>query len=317
VKAFPQPSNSSQLEKRSAFTLIELLVVIAVIAILASLLQSALAKAKDKANAIKCLSNLRQNVLGFKMAVDDDSGRLAYNVGLSADFTPSFSAQTAQDQWRAKQWGVPSAGSICPSAPERSEKNRAPSSLSGPPGFYSGAVNAAWIADGTYGPSYWWSWFDPQEPNRPRRRVGSYAANNWVTGGGGWWDYNEANAVSKEHFRNEGDFERTSQSPVFADGICWWWWIGWWWGPRATDFPARNLVTGLPTGAPNGMAAFTIPRHGSRPSNISTNYPSNLKLPGAINVTFYDGHAEAVKLEGLWQLYWHRDYRPPARRPGL
>ena len=65
------------------------------------------------------------------------------------------------------------------------------------------------------------------------------------------------------------------------------------------------------------MGLFAIPRHGSPSDKVSTNHPPNLPLPGAINVAFFDGHVEQVKLDRLWQLTWHRDYRPPDKRPGL
>lgn len=270
----------ARLKVLTAFTLLELLVVIAIIAILAALLLPALSRAREKGRRIVCMSNQRQILLGFRVVSDECNQEFE---------RPEFYS------WYTNETGRPGRPWVCPSTSQITN------------GLTPGLGNAetAWFYD-------WWP------PNsglrRPDRRFASYTLNlNLVPR---FIDPNLSfhGPGDSGQFFKESEISRSALTPLLGDGVMD--------GNSVvtpTQLPPQNLYTGDwpdPAG-PSLIRAMCIPRHGNRPYPVPRYWPRTQPLPGAINVVFYDGHDELVKLDRLWQLYWSKDWVPPARRPGL
>jgi prepilin-type N-terminal cleavage/methylation domain-containing protein/prepilin-type processing-associated H-X9-DG protein len=265
--------------RKPAFTLIELLVVVAIIALLIAILVPTLGRARSKARTAHCLANIRGMTSATAFYIAENSRPIPF-YNMAAD-PGKITAWTQILNRPENRFGITVKNRLCQEAKDPSTTNASTSP-------WYGSAHFAWGNTPETG----------NDPITLKPLTASYAYNGYLyrsmpDGSAVNWintDNNTANrCFTFPISRGEAEI------PVFADGV--WRHIF----PLPTDTPGADLENPGPDDmAHHPLRKIVINRHNK-----------------AVNVSFFDGHAETVPLSKLWSLRWSKDWVIPASPPAI
>jgi len=143
-----------------------------------------------------------------------------------------------------------------------------------------------------------WYWGSAPSANL---NTGSYAINGWLYEWNAKGDIATWVPSTEAHlfFQKETGLTHPVDTPSFYDAI----WPDAW--PLITDQLASDLTVGDVNGP---LGRCSLSRHPLKPAKA---VPNQL-VPGAINMSFADGHVASWKLQNIKNVIWHVGFTPNA-----